>query len=228
MPHRTSLLVGSTHPLWLRGFLDLAYSIDAIRVIGTTGDARRLSMLLRERKPDVLVIDVDLVVPTRCLLDADPYISRILVVGARPHAGTRAVFGAYCSCGYVNERVPSAAITRLLEIVTACPLPRAGLTACEGCEVRRTLVPPPLPLTQRENEVFVRIGWGHRPSQIAADLGIQVKTVDAHRESVKRKLGLGSAADLHSAAFAWRDGELLPNRQGESRPRHGRRKPVDE
>ncbi|WP_395679204.1 response regulator transcription factor [Dokdonella sp.] len=228
MPHRPSLVVGSGHPLWLRGFLDLAYSLEPITVAGAADNARHLSALLRKHKPDVLVIDVALVVATRQLLDADPHIPRILVVGARPHAGTRPVFGAYCSCGYVNERVPSAAITRLLEVVTACPLPRAGLAACEGCEVRRTLVPPPLPLTERENEVFVRIGLGHRPSQIAANLGIQVKTVDAHRESVKRKLGFGSAADLQAAAFAWRDGDLLPNRQSESRPRHGRRKPVGE
>jgi DNA-binding NarL/FixJ family response regulator len=225
MPSRASLVVGSTHPLWLRGFLDLVYSIDALRVVGTAEDARHLSHLLDTRKPDALVIDADLVVPTRRLLGADPHIPRILVVGARAHAGTRAEFGVHCACGYLNERSPSAAVARLVGIVAGCWLPRAGLSPCVGCQARDTLAPPLLPLTERENEVFVRIGWGHRPSQIAESLGVQVKTVDAHRESVKRKLGIGTAADLHAAAFAWREGDLLPDVQGASRPGRGRRRP---
>jgi DNA-binding NarL/FixJ family response regulator len=225
MPYRASLVVGSTHPLWLRGFLDLVYSSAAVRVVGAADDAHRLSELLNAHKPDALVIDAELVVPTRRLLGVDPRIPRILVVGARAHAGTRAEFGPHCSCGYLNERSPSAAVARLVGVVAGCRLPRAGLSSCEGCDARRTLLPPPLPLTGRENEVFVRIGWGHRPSQIAKSLGVQVKTVDAHRESVKRKLGIGSAADLHAAAFAWREGDLLPEVDHASRSGRGRRRP---
>lgn len=225
MPYRASLVVASTHPLWLRGFLDLVYPIDALRVVGIAEDAHHLSQLLDKRKPDALVIDAELVVPTRRLLGVDPHIPRILVVGARAHAGTRAEFGVHCACGYLNERSPAEVVARLVGIVAGCWLPRAGLSPCVGCKARDTLAPPPLPLTERENEVFVRIGWGHRPRQIAESLGVQVKTVDAHRESVKRKLGIGSAADLQSAAFAWREGDLLPEAQEASRPGRGRRRP---
>ena len=225
MPYQASLVVGSTHPLWLRGFLDLVYSIAAVEVIGSADDAHHLAQLLNTHKPDALVIDAELIVPTRRLLDADPHIPRILVVGARAHAGTRAEFGVHCACGYLNERSPAAAVERLLGIVLGCWLPRAGLSPCVGCEARETLAPPPLPLTERENEVFVRIGWGQRPTQIAESLGVQVKTVDAHRESVKRKLGIGTAADLHAAAFAWREGDLLPEAPDASRSGRGRRHP---
>jgi DNA-binding CsgD family transcriptional regulator len=78
--------------------------------------------------------------------------------------------------------------------------------------VPRSLDPPALPLTERENEIFVRIGWGLGPSEIAEELGIHVKTIETHRESVKRKLGLDSAAALRDAAFAWREGDPLPTR----------------
>ena len=140
-------------------------------------------------------------------------IPRILVVGSGAHAGTRPVFGPETACGYFSKRDPAPQVAALALEVARCALPHAGLAACANCAVPRSFRLPPLPLTERENEIFVQIGHGLGPSEIAAGLGVQVKTVEAHREAVKRKLGLGSAADLLDAAFAWRDGESLPQRR---------------
>lgn len=207
---RVQLTVGSTNPLWLHGLLDLLHTIATIEVTGVATDAKQLARILSTRPVEVLVIEADLVAQTRALLRPGYAIPRILVVGSRPHAGTRPSFGAYCSCGYFFEREQPREISSIVRKVAFCPLPNAGLAACHGCPVRRSHAPPALPLTERENEVFVRLGWGQGPSEIATELGIQVKTIEAHRESLKRKLGLGSAAALRAAAFAWRDGELLP------------------
>ena len=43
---------------------------------------------------------------------------------------------------------------------------------------------------------------------IAATLGVSVKTIEAHRESIKRKLGLHNAVRLSEAAMLWRRGEF--------------------
>lgn len=58
-------------------------------------------------------------------------------------------------------------------------------------------------LSNREIEVFQMIGEGMQTRQIAEKLGLSPKTVQVHREHIKKKLGLGNAVELHQTAFHW-------------------------
>ena len=51
-------------------------------------------------------------------------------------------------------------------------------------------------LTQRETQVLKRIAWGKSYKEIAAELGISVRTVEFHRTGAAEKLGLRSRADM--------------------------------
>ncbi len=51
-------------------------------------------------------------------------------------------------------------------------------------------------LSDREFQVFQLIGKGIASRQIALDLNLSIKTIDAFRENIKRKLGLRSATEL--------------------------------
>ena len=51
-------------------------------------------------------------------------------------------------------------------------------------------------LTKREREVFDKLLEGGGSKQIARDLGISPRTVEAHRQSVLRKLGVASVKEL--------------------------------
>lgn len=51
-------------------------------------------------------------------------------------------------------------------------------------------------LTPREQQVLERIIHGRLNKQIADDLGISIKTVEAHRASIMDKTGSGTVADL--------------------------------
>lgn len=51
-------------------------------------------------------------------------------------------------------------------------------------------------LTPREQQVLDRIVHGRLNKQIADDLGISIKTVEAHRASIMDKTGSGTVADL--------------------------------
>ena len=52
------------------------------------------------------------------------------------------------------------------------------------------------PLTGREHTIIRLVAEGHSNKQIAQLLNISVKTVETHRASIMRKLGLGSMAAL--------------------------------
>ena len=58
-------------------------------------------------------------------------------------------------------------------------------------------------LTDRELEVFKLIGRGKQNAEIAHDLSLSVKTIEAQRERMKRKLDLSSGADLFRCATLW-------------------------
>lgn len=56
-------------------------------------------------------------------------------------------------------------------------------------------------LTQREAQVLERIKAGRLNKQIADDLNISIKTVEAHRANVMEKLGARTVADLMKVAL---------------------------
>ncbi|MEG0923128.1 MAG: response regulator transcription factor [Comamonas sp.] len=56
-------------------------------------------------------------------------------------------------------------------------------------------------LTSRESQVLERIVAGRLNKQIADDLGISIKTVEAHRANIMEKLGANTVADLLKIAL---------------------------
>ncbi len=56
-------------------------------------------------------------------------------------------------------------------------------------------------LTQRESQVLERIVAGRLNKQIADDLGISIKTVEAHRANIMEKLNSNTVADLLKIAL---------------------------
>jgi DNA-binding NarL/FixJ family response regulator len=65
--------------------------------------------------------------------------------------------------------------------------PQSGQDAAEG-------------LSNRELQIFRLIGKGLNTGDIAAELNLSPKTVGAHRENIKTKLGLRTAAELERKA----------------------------
>lgn len=58
-------------------------------------------------------------------------------------------------------------------------------------------------LTRRELEIFGLISKGMSNRQIAEILNISIKTVDAHREHIKKKLRLNDSRELYNYALQW-------------------------
>jgi DNA-binding CsgD family transcriptional regulator len=52
-------------------------------------------------------------------------------------------------------------------------------------------------------EIFRMIGEGLTTSAIASQLFLSTHTIDTHRENIKRKLAVSTAAELSRAAVQW-------------------------
>jgi len=62
-------------------------------------------------------------------------------------------------------------------------------------------------LSDRELDVFRRLGEGHATQRIAEDLGVSLKTVQTYCMRIKEKLGIADANELTRAAVRWHDGK---------------------
>jgi FixJ family two-component response regulator len=62
-------------------------------------------------------------------------------------------------------------------------------------------------LTKREQEVLDKLLAGNISKQIAKELGISTRTVEAHRQNLLRKLGIGSVKELMLHPIARERGE---------------------
>jgi DNA-binding NarL/FixJ family response regulator len=64
----------------------------------------------------------------------------------------------------------------------------------------------------REAEVLRRIAWGLSDREIAAQLGISIKTVEHHKTAAADRLPLHSRADIvrYALAQGWLDNDLRP------------------
>ncbi len=63
-------------------------------------------------------------------------------------------------------------------------------------------------------QVFLMIGRGMGVAAIARELSLSVKTIETHRENIKRKLRLTSAPELLWAARNWLQGKSQESATG--------------
>jgi DNA-binding NarL/FixJ family response regulator len=123
--------------------------------------------------------------------DETLFAERMLAMGAR---------------GFVMKKETSASILAAIRKVLAGEYyasPALGNRVVGRVAGARYSSRTPDPLTTRECEVLADIAAGRSTHEIAQRLGINVKTVDSHRRSMRGKLGLTSAADLVRYAAQW-------------------------
>ena len=111
--------------------------------------------------------------------------------------------------GYVNKRESThkmvEAIRRVLDgklYVSEKSAEILAAKAVRGRTMNRSAVES---LSDRELEVFERLGQGIGTRQIAEDFGVSVKTIQAYCARIKDKLTLNNATELMREAVRWQD-----------------------
>jgi DNA-binding NarL/FixJ family response regulator len=177
-----------------------------VEVIGDSGDVEGAVQVIEELEPDVVLLDVHMpggggAEVIRRVAASRPAV-RFLALSVSDAAEDVIALIRAGARGYVTKTISGPQLTDAVRRVRegdAVFSPRlAGfvLDAFAG-EIPAAQVDPELDLlTPREREVLQHIARGYMYKEIAAQLGISAKTVEAHVSAVLRTLQLSSRHEL--------------------------------
>jgi len=210
-PSKHRILVVDDHPIVCRGLRQLFGDESDLEFVGEAEDVATALKQLQAVDPDLVIVDLSL--KNSHGLELIPQIKarngRVKMLVSSMHDESlfaERVLRAGAS-GYISKQEsPSEliqAIRRVLrgEIYLSSRMSNRLLGRIVGGE---TLENDPISgLSNRELQVFEMIGQGLRTKQIAQQLDLSPKTIEAHRENIKTKLNLKSGAELSRHATQW-------------------------
>ncbi len=206
------VLIVDDHPVVRAGLAAVIARDSSLEVCGQAEDVDDAVALVRSTHPDIVILDLglktghglDLIKQIRAIdsdikmlvasmLEESLYAERVLRAGAM---------------GYVNK---SEMLEKILEAVGQVLAGQTYLSPQMTHQlVQRSLGKEPdqaksaiESLSDRELEVFRCVGRGLTTREIAEHLHLSVKTIETHRDNIKRKLNLHSGAELTRRAVQY-------------------------
>jgi DNA-binding NarL/FixJ family response regulator len=208
---QSEILLVDDHPLVRAGLRSLIEDEPDLSVCAEAGSVRDATAAARDASPDLAIIDISLEdgsgIERIKRLKAQLPEMKMLVASVHDEAlfAERAINAG--AQGYVNKHQD------IEQILAAIRTVLAGRVYLSETMVERVIsgfamnkepgTSSIADLTDRELAVFDLIGQGLSTSQIAERLRLSVKTVETHREKIKRKLQLTSGTDLVRHAVQW-------------------------
>nr|WP_052383542.1 response regulator transcription factor [Pseudacidovorax intermedius] len=190
------LFLVDDHPLVRDGLRARLEALPGLRIVGEAGSAAEALAQVDAARPDLMLVDVGMKdlngIELAALLLARPTPPHVVMLSMydNPEYVQRALQAG--AQGYVLKDAPASEIVAAIEAVAAGG---TFLSPAVSKKLFRNQAPRPL-LTPRESEILSAIGRGESSKQIARELGLSVRTVDAHRQSIKRRLGIEGQAEL--------------------------------
>ena len=205
------VLICDDHTLIRAGLRRLLEAFDGVEVVGEAANADEVVIRTRDVVPDVVLLDLSM--PGRNGFEALDELRRVApdtaVVIMSMHDDTAHVREALArgARGFVVKEAAPAELEIALRAAFAgrvflSPQVSAATLADVAARPRRG---DPADLPPRQREILAALGAGRTTKQIAADLGLSVKTVETHRARLMEALGCRNAVELVRAAVQWYD-----------------------
>lgn len=217
-PRKHRIFLVDDHPLVREGLANLINEQNDMVACGEAEDSAEAITGIAKTRPDVALVDISLKnesglelvknlesqFPLVALIvlsmhDEALYAERALRAGARGYVmkreSTKSVLASIRRVMeggvYVSERVVNSMARRF----------SSSSKGAESSPVER--------LSDRELEIFRLLGQGRTTAQIAEDLHLSLKTVQAYCARAKEKFGVSSLGELLRAAIRWEDATHL-------------------
>lgn len=210
---KKTVLVIDDHPLIRQGVTMLINQQEDMEVCGEAEDMHVAMQCIARRRPDVVILDISLKGPDgldllKAIRANDPGLP-VLILSMHDEAiyaerALRARANGYIMKQEATEKV-LVAVRRILggEVYLSDAMSKKMLQQFidGGPSLLESRIAT---LSDRELDVFRRIGEGRATREIAADLHLSVKTVETYQAHIKEKLRLKSGRELIQHAIQWK------------------------
>lgn len=196
------IIIVDDHPIFrsgLKQILDEEYDME---VVAQAGNAQQLYRVIKEKKWDVLILDINLPGENglEILKELKYRYKKVLVLFLSNHPesqyGIRALKAG--AAGYMTkEAAPRELVTALRRIVAGKKYisPVLAEKLANGIEMNKRKVDHEV-LSDREFQVMCLLGAGKPVKEIAEELILSVQTVSTYRSRIMEKMGLSSHAEI--------------------------------
>ena len=208
MAPKKTILIVDDHPLVREGLISILKSAAGYEVVGQAGNARNAIRMVKNLKPDLVLLDLAL--PDKSGIELSREIrnisppTRIMIVSM--HSKVEYIVKAF-QAGATGYMVKESATEKLLQGIDRVVNGEYFMDGSVSHRVVEKLMQTPEKemkitdaayetLTPREQEIMVLLAEGYSAKETAAKLFISPKTVENHRTSIMNKLGLHSTLEL--------------------------------
>jgi DNA-binding NarL/FixJ family response regulator len=212
------VILADDHALVRAGIRMLIESLPNVEVVGEAGNGLEAVELIKNVSPDIAVLDIGM--PQLNGLGATDIIVRdfpqVKVIILSMHQGQEFVVSALRAgaSGYIVKDAATAELGAAIQAIAvggsylSPAISKTFLTGFPWSGVPEQ----PEELTARQRQVLRLIVEGRTMKEIAARLGLSVKTVEAHRAQMTLRLGIQDVPGL--VRYAMRIGLLRPEPPG--------------
>jgi len=209
---KTRILIVDDHPIVREGFCNLVKKQRDLLPCGDVGTPSETLDAVEKLHPDLVLLDLwlggdDGLELIKSLKARFPTL-RILVISFSDESiyAVRALRAG--ALGYVMKSQPSKeilnAIRRVLDNqLYVSPAVAGSMLSSSVGQSRAKQDDASELLTDRELQILQLLGTGQSTRKIAESLCVSFKTIEAHRDNIKHKLGLQDAAELVHYATTW-------------------------
>jgi len=207
------ILLADDHKIVRDGLRTLIGKEAGMEVIGEAENGRKALKMAEKIRPNVVIMDVTMpdmngIEATRKMLTEVPGVK---VIALSMHSDRRFVLGML-EAGASGYLMKDCAFDELAKAVRSVATGQTYLSPSiadvlvKGYldKVNEKISVARSPLTEREREILQLLAEGRSSKEIAAHLGVSVKTVETHRRNMMQKLNMRSVAEL--TKYAIREG----------------------
>jgi len=200
------ILIADDHTLVRQGFLVLLKSQPDFQVVGEAGDGQEVTKLAGKLSPDVVVLDIGM--PFLNGIDAARQIKKenpkIKIIFLSMHTDQAYIYQSLLA-GASGYLIKQGAARELIDAIRASIAGNIYLSPLISQQVVESYlrnqqaaqaVETASPLTTRERQILQMIAEGLTTKEIANQLNISLKTVDAHRSNIMSKLQINNLPGL--------------------------------
>ena len=194
-----TIVLADDHRVVRSGLRLLLQGEPGMHVVGETGDVPGALKMVEARRPDVLVLDLNMPGPPSLPAIAEirslSENTRVVVLTMQDDPAFAREALQTGASGYVLKE---AADEELVRAVRAAAAGGTYLNPELGARLAAAPAEPERPddLSDREVEILRLIALGHTNTEIGSTLFISTRTVETHRAHIQQKLGKTSRAEL--------------------------------